>query len=157
MIERLFSSPALYATLALFFDYPHDPLFPRLISRHTGTDIKSVLRELNKLKGIGLVRVRRAGKEKHYRLNEEFPLYEEMASIFEKTRTRRKYSFHGLQLAIDCRMKGRPSASAWEEEGRFFDAIALSAPIVPSSPSYPSFPSTLSSRPTLGHRSRPEA
>lgn len=98
MIKRLFSSPALYATLALFFDYPHDPLFPRLISRYTGTDIKSVLRELNKLKGIGVIRIRRAGKERHYRLNEEFPLYEELTLIFEKTRTRRKYYVRGLQL-----------------------------------------------------------
>ncbi len=45
-IERLFSSPALHATLAIFFDYPDDSFFPRLIARQTGTDIKSVLREL---------------------------------------------------------------------------------------------------------------
>jgi hypothetical protein len=36
MIERLFSSQALYATLAIFFDYPYDPIFPRLICRQAG-------------------------------------------------------------------------------------------------------------------------
>jgi hypothetical protein len=91
MIERLFSSPALYATLSIFFDYPLDPLFPRLISRHTGTDIKSVLRELKKLQGIGILRTRQAGKERHYRLNEDFPMHEELAAIFAKTR---KYRAH---------------------------------------------------------------
>jgi hypothetical protein len=91
MISRLFASPALYATLAIFFDFPHDPLFPRLISRQTGTDIKSVLRELGKLHAIGVIRVRRAGREKHYRLNGEFLLYEEIAAVFAKTRTQRRY------------------------------------------------------------------
>jgi hypothetical protein len=100
MIERLFSSPALYATLALFFDYPHDSLFPRLISRYTGTDIKSVLRELKKLQQIGILRGRQAGKKKHYRLNEKFPLYEELASMFEKTRKQRQYKIQGLMLNV---------------------------------------------------------
>jgi hypothetical protein len=91
MIEKLFASPALYATLAIFFDYPCDPLFPRLISRYTGTGIKSVLRELKKLHEIGIVRSRGAGKERHYWLNEDFPLHEELASIFDKTRRYRRY------------------------------------------------------------------
>jgi len=92
MIKKLFSSPALYATIALFFDFPHDSLFPRLISRQTGTDIKSVLRELKKLHAMGVIRTRRSGKEKHYRLNEEFHLYEELAAVFAKTRKRRRYA-----------------------------------------------------------------
>ncbi len=100
MIAKLFASPALYATLALFFDYPLDPLFPRLISRYTGTDIKSVLRELKKLQEIGILRGRQAGKEKHYRLNDDFPLYEELASMFEKTRKQRPYKIQGLMLNL---------------------------------------------------------
>ncbi len=100
MVEKLFSSPALYMTLAIFFDFPHDPMFPRLISRQTGTDIKSVLRELQKLLGIGILRSWRAGKERHYRLNDEFPLYEELASMFEKTRKQRRYRFQDLTLDV---------------------------------------------------------
>jgi len=46
------------------------------------------------LKRIGLVHVRCAGKEKHYRLNERFLLYEELTLIFQKTRYHRKYPYH---------------------------------------------------------------
>ncbi|NJD63613.1 MAG: hypothetical protein FIA93_12955 [Deltaproteobacteria bacterium] len=91
MIEKLFASPALYATLAMFFDYPNDPLFPRLISRYTKKDIKGVLRELKKLKEIGIICSRRRGKESHYWLNEDFPLHEELMLVFEKTRKYRRY------------------------------------------------------------------
>jgi hypothetical protein len=75
-------------------------LYPRLISRQTGTDIKSVLRELKKLHAIGVILVRRAGKERHYRLNEEFPLYEELAAVFAKTRKQRRYRFQDLTLDV---------------------------------------------------------
>jgi hypothetical protein len=49
VIEGLFSSPALYRTPALFFEYPSEPLNPRLISRYAGIDINSVVRALKKL------------------------------------------------------------------------------------------------------------
>lgn len=86
MIEKLFSSQALYCTLAIFFDFPNDTLHPRLISRHTGADIKSVLREVKKLEEIGILISRGTEREKCYWLNEGFPLHEELMSIFEKTR-----------------------------------------------------------------------
>ena len=90
-IERLFSSPALHATLAVFFDYPADTFYPRLISRLTGTDIKSVLRELAKLKEIGILGGGPGGRGRDYRLNTEFPLHGELAAIFAKTRKSRRY------------------------------------------------------------------
>ncbi|MGB7970769.1 MAG: hypothetical protein WCF31_02250 [Candidatus Deferrimicrobiaceae bacterium] len=62
MIERLFSSRALYRTLALFFRYPDEPLNPRLISRHTGTTTKSVLHEIRKLEEAGIIRGWSAGQ-----------------------------------------------------------------------------------------------
>jgi hypothetical protein len=94
-IRGLFSSPALYATLALFFDYPVDPLFPRLIARATGTDIKGVVRQLRKLEGLGIVCSRGWGREKHYRLNEGFELFEELSAVFEKSRIYRGCAPHG--------------------------------------------------------------
>ena len=100
MIEKLFSSPALYATLAIFFDYPYDPIFPRLICRQAGVDIKSVLRELKKLEQMGIINARRVGKERHYRLNENFHLHEEFSSLFLKTRKHRQYAARGLQLDV---------------------------------------------------------
>ena len=91
MIEELFPTKSLYATLAVFFDYPDDPLHPRLIARVTGIDIKCVRRQLPRLVRSGVVASRNAGKEKRYRLRSEFPLLGELTSIFGKTRDSRYY------------------------------------------------------------------
>lgn len=85
-MERLFSSPALFRTLALFFEYPGEPLHPRLISRYTRTDIKSVLRELRKLEEMGILRVRPAGKGKLYTLCREHPAHGGLRSLFAARR-----------------------------------------------------------------------
>ena len=90
-IERLFSSAALYATLAIFFDYPDDTFFPRLIARQTGTDKKSVARELKRLKAIGILCGGPGGRGNAYWLNTEFALYAELVAIFAKTRQSRRY------------------------------------------------------------------
>lgn len=82
MIEELFPTKSLYATLAIFFDYPDDPLHPRLIARATGIDIKCVRRQLSRLERSGVIAPRDAGKERRYRLRCEFPLLGELASIF---------------------------------------------------------------------------
>ncbi|NNG47553.1 MAG: winged helix-turn-helix transcriptional regulator [Deltaproteobacteria bacterium] len=86
VIERLFSSRTLFMTLALFFRYPEEPLNPRLISRHTGTDVKCVHRELKKLEDIGIVRRWSAGKYRYYFLDSGHPVHEELRSIFAKTK-----------------------------------------------------------------------
>jgi hypothetical protein len=84
--ERLFSSKALYRTLALFFAYPDEPLNPRLISRYTGTEKKSVLRELRKLEEMGIIRGRTAGQYRLYLLDRDHPFHGELRSIFAKTK-----------------------------------------------------------------------
>lgn len=85
-IERLFSSPALFRTLALFFEYPEEPLHPRLISRYTQTDIKSVLRELRKLEQMGVVRGRHAGRWKLFTLDPDHPAHGGLQSLFDARR-----------------------------------------------------------------------
>ena len=86
MIKRLFSSPVLYRTLALFFAYPDEPLNPRLISRYTGTAMKSVLREIRKLEGMGIIRCRTAGQYKGYVLDRDHPAHDGLRSIFARTK-----------------------------------------------------------------------
>lgn len=86
MIERLFSSPALYRTLALFFAYPDEPLNLRLISRYTGTEMKSVLREIRKLEEIGVITGRSAGQYRLYLLDRGHPVHEGLRSIFASTK-----------------------------------------------------------------------
>ena len=91
MIEELFPTKSLYATLAVFFDFPDDPLHPRLIARVTGIDLKCVRRQLPRLVKSGVIVSRNAGKERRYRLRREFPLFGELAAIFAKTRYTRTY------------------------------------------------------------------
>ena len=91
MIEELFPTKSLYATLSVFFDYPDVPLHPRLIARVTGIDIKCVRRQLARLVRSGVIISRIAGKERRYRLRGEFPLLGELSSIFGKTRDTRHY------------------------------------------------------------------
>jgi len=91
IIEELFPTKSLYATLAVFFDYPGDPLHPCLIARVTGIDITCVRRRLSRLVRSGVIASRNAGKERRYRLRREFPLLGELTSIFGKTRDSRYY------------------------------------------------------------------
>src|SRR5512141_2950617 len=91
MIEELFPTKSLYATLAVFFDYPDDPLHPRLIARVTGVDIKCVRRQLPRLVKSGVIVSCNAGNERRYRLRRAFPLHGELAAIFGKTRNARTY------------------------------------------------------------------
>lgn len=81
-MERIFSSRALFRTLAIFFRYPEEPLSPRLISRHAGVDIKGVVRELGKLEGMGILLVRGAGRSRIYTLNRRHPAFPGLRSIF---------------------------------------------------------------------------
>ena len=85
-MERLFSSRALYRTLALFFRYPEEPLNLRLISLHTGVDIKSVLRELGKLQEMGILRVQEMGRYRMHKLNRMHPAVPGFRSIFGRAR-----------------------------------------------------------------------
>jgi hypothetical protein len=93
-IERLFSSPALYRTLVLFFEYPEEPLNPRLISRYTGTVMKSVLREIRKLEEMGILRGWSAGRYRYYLLDRDHPAHDGLRALFADTREKRKFRFH---------------------------------------------------------------
>jgi hypothetical protein len=90
-IDKLFSPPALFSPLAIFFDYPDDRFYPRLIARLTGADKKSVARELRKLKNIGILGGGPGERGNDYWLNTDFPLYGELVAIFAKTRKSRRY------------------------------------------------------------------
>lgn len=100
VVERLFSSRSLYRTLGLFFDFPHDRLNPRLISRYTQTDIKTVVIVLRKLEAMGLVRGRPSGRYRHYVLDSGHPLFEDLRSIFAKTKGERETLWRSHALKV---------------------------------------------------------
>jgi len=91
MIDRLFASATLYATLAIFFDFPLDPLHARLIARTIGRDVKCVLRQLQTLEACRIIAGRDVGRRRLYRLSENYPLRGELGALFEKTRDCRYY------------------------------------------------------------------
>ena len=99
MIEELFRSKSFYATFAIFFDYPDDPLHARLIARATGCDVKCVHRQLGRLTRCGVILPRTAGKEIWYRRRPEFPLADVFGDFFRKTRNLRRYP--GLKTLFD--------------------------------------------------------
>ena len=91
MIERLFASATMYATLATFFDFPRDALHARLIARTIGRDVKCVLRQLQTLEACRIIACRSVGRERRYRLSARYPLHAELEALFEKTRDCRYY------------------------------------------------------------------
>ncbi len=100
MVEKLFSSRTLYRTLALFFEYPGEPLNPRLISRYTGTGMKSVLREIRKLEQMGILRGWREGRYRFYLLDRGHPAHDGLRVLLADTREKRRFRFrdpvHGV-------------------------------------------------------------
>jgi len=91
MIERLFASATMYATLAMFFDFPGDALHARLIARTIGRDVKCVLRQLQTLEACRIIVCRSRGWERRYRLSDKYLLHGEFEALFSKTRDCRYY------------------------------------------------------------------
>jgi hypothetical protein len=91
MIHRLFASPTLYSTMAMFFDFPFQELHARLIARTVGRDVKCILRPLRILNECGIIDCRTVGRYRWYRLSDRHPLYEEFDALFRKSRNGRYY------------------------------------------------------------------
>ena len=105
MVENLFSSRALYRALALFFEYPDEPLYPRLISRYTETGMKSVLREIRKLEEMGILRGWSAGRYRCYLLKRDHPAHDGLRSLFAAISGKRTFRFQDPALRMWDREK----------------------------------------------------
>jgi len=86
MLQKLFSSRVRVEILSTFFMNPERELYLREVARLTGEDYKNVSMELRNLKEIGLLSSRNEGNLKYFGLNKEFVIYEELKSIFMKTK-----------------------------------------------------------------------
>jgi hypothetical protein len=106
VVEKLFSSPALYRTLALFFEFPEEPLNPRLISRYTGTGMKSVLREIRKLEEMGIIRGWPIGQYRFYLLVQHHPVHDGLRPLFAAISGMRKLRFQDPALRMWDQEKG---------------------------------------------------
>jgi len=86
MLQKLFSSRVRVEVLSVFLMNPERELYVREVERLTGEDYKNVSMELRNLKEIGLLSSRNEGNLKYFSLNKEFVIYEELKSIFMKTK-----------------------------------------------------------------------
>jgi DNA-binding transcriptional ArsR family regulator len=74
-----------YRVLSLLLLRPGDSFHVRMISRLTGIPAGSLHRELRQLADAGLLSARRVGNQIHYSANEASPIFDELASVLEKT------------------------------------------------------------------------
>lgn len=86
MLQKLFSSRVRVEILSVFLMNPKRELYVREIERLTGEDYKNVSMELRNLEEIGLLSSRNEGNLKYFSLNKGFVIYEELKSIFMKTK-----------------------------------------------------------------------
>ena len=86
MLQKLFSSRVRVEILSTFLMNPEKERYVREVARITGEDYKNVSRELRNLEEIGLVSSRNEGNLKFFGLNKGFVIYEELKSIFMKTK-----------------------------------------------------------------------
>ncbi len=86
MLQRLFSSRVRVEILSTFLLNPERERYVREVARITGEDYKNVSRELRNLEEIGLLSSRNEGNLKFFGINKGFVVYDELKSIFMKTK-----------------------------------------------------------------------
>jgi len=86
MLQKLFSSRVRVEILSTFLMNPETERYVREVARITREDYKNVSMELRNLEEIGLLSSRNEGNLKFFGLNKGFVIYEELKSIFMKTK-----------------------------------------------------------------------
>lgn len=71
--------------LALIFGHPERSFYTSEIVRSVRSGTGAVERELSRLQRSGLVSVERIGNQKHYRANQDSPIFEELQGLVVKT------------------------------------------------------------------------
>ena len=85
MLQALFSSRVRIKLLTHFFSHPEERFYARALSRQIEEHYNAVWQELSNLEQIGLLRSEQDANVKYYRLNPDFPIYEELKRIILKT------------------------------------------------------------------------
>jgi predicted nucleotidyltransferase len=80
-----FRSQARRRLLAYYFTNPGARLHLRDLADRLNTDPSNLSKELRRLEGEGLFRSEVSGRQKYFQLNREYPLFDEVRAIVEKT------------------------------------------------------------------------
>ena len=85
MLQSLFSSRVRVKVLTHLFSHPDQPFYARSLARQISEHYNAVWQELNNLERIGLLVSEQDANVKHYRLNPDFPIHDELKRIILKT------------------------------------------------------------------------
>jgi predicted nucleotidyltransferase/predicted transcriptional regulator with HTH domain len=80
-----FRSQARRRLLAYYFTNPTARLHLRDLAERLNTDPSNLSKELRRLEGEGLFRSEISGRQKYFQVNREYPLFDEVRAIVEKT------------------------------------------------------------------------
>jgi predicted nucleotidyltransferase len=84
LLNALFSK-VQQRVLALIFGHPERSFYMSEIVRTVCSGVGAVQRELSRLQRSGLITVERIGNQKHYRANQDAPIFEELRGLVVKT------------------------------------------------------------------------
>lgn len=84
VLKALFSSQTRVKLLSTFLLHPEEEYFIRELTRLLNEQINSIRRELENLRRIGIVKARHKARKKYYRVDADFPLYQDLRSLFSK-------------------------------------------------------------------------
>lgn len=85
MIDQLFGSKTRVKLLHLFMNNPNRSFYVREITRKIGEQINSVRRELSNMLSIGIISSDTAENKLYYEVNQKYPHYKALRSIFTNT------------------------------------------------------------------------
>ena len=85
ILKALFSSKLRIKVLEHFFFHPGEEFYVRRLASNLDEPVGSVARELAGLECAGILVSRRVGNQRHYGLNANCPILEDLRNIFLKT------------------------------------------------------------------------
>jgi predicted nucleotidyltransferase len=85
VLRAFFSSETRIRILSHYFLHPGESFYVRQLEKILEIPVGQLSPELRNLEGIHILSIRHEGNQKHYALNREFPLYDELRGIFLKT------------------------------------------------------------------------
>lgn len=85
MIERLITSRTRIKLLKLFFLNREKEFYLREIAKLTEENLNSIRRELDNLLKAGIIKERKRGNQKLYKVNKDSPIHEELRKLILKT------------------------------------------------------------------------
>lgn len=85
ILGELLTSVTRAKLLTVFLTHPTEEYYLRELARRTGQSLRAVQHELPRLERLELVLVRRRGRQKFYRANEQHPLFPELKRVVYKT------------------------------------------------------------------------